>query len=362
MGSRYMGSRYMGRRTRRDMKKIVWIFTGGILFLLGLIILVFVIGDNGTRKNTNIDNINKFSIKPNDIVFDTSNGGGPIIKVYIVKDKKIMEMFLEEYVRGVVAAEMPAGFSLEAIKAQAVASRTYALAHMAKYGDQKCTQGQGADICDTVHCQAYMSKDERLNSWPEKTKGELWNKITQAVISTEQEVLTFNGKLVLAPYYFSTSSGRTENAIDIFNLDMPYLRSVQSNGEETSKKFTSIKKITYAELAMKLNISYPKTGLTTAKIKSQIKILDRYEGGSVKNIKIGGLTITGVKFRSLFGLNSDNFTLEFSSKNVSVACKGYGHGVGMSQFGANAMGNIGKLYSEILTHYYKNVKVEKMKY
>ncbi|MBC8062631.1 MAG: stage II sporulation protein D [Clostridiaceae bacterium] len=344
------------------MSKIVSIFMGGILFLFLLSILIVGIGHNDIEKDINIDKIDKFIIKPNNISFDSNNGGGPIIKVYISKDKKVVEMFLEEYVRGVVAGEMPAEFSLEALKAQAVAARTYALSHMSKYGNQKCNKGEGADICDTVHCQVYMSKDVRLNSWPSKTKGELWNKITEAVLGTEGQVLTYNDKLVLSPYYFSTSSGRTESAIDIFNVDVPYLKGVQSKGEEISPSFKSTKKITYSELVKKLNASYPKAGLTTSKVKNQIKILSSYEGGSVNNIKIGNLTISGVKFRNVLGLGSDNFTLGFDSKNISIVCKGYGHSVGMSQWGANVMGNSGKLYKDILTHYYDGVKVEVMKY
>lgn len=344
------------------MKKVLLAFIVGILCVIFLTIIIVRTPKKGTEKEMNIDQVDKFIIKPNDIIFDSNNGGGPKIKVYITKDKKSIEMFLEEYVRGVVAAEMPAEFSLEALKSQAVAARTYALSHMKEYGDQKCTQGEGADICDTVHCQVYMSKEEILNSWSSKTKGELWNKITEAVLSTEGQVLTFNGKLVLSAYYFSTSSGRTENAIDIFNIDVPYLKSVQSKGEEVSPSFKSTKKITYSELIKKLNLNYPKAGLTTSKIKNQIKILNSYEGGSVKNIKLGNLTITGVKFRSILGLDSDNFTLEFNSKNISIVCKGYGHDVGMSQWGANIMGNNGKTYEEILTHYYIGVKVEKMKY
>ena len=344
------------------MKKIALTFTVGIIFIICLTIFMVGIGDKGIKKDKNIDNVNKYIIKPNDILFDSSNGGGPKIKVYITKEKKIVEIFLEEYVRGVVAAEMPAEFSLEALKAQAVAARTYALSHMEKYGKQKCTEAKGADVCDTVNSQVYMSKEERLDSWPNKTKGELWNKITEAVMSTEEQVITFNGELALSPYYFSTSSGRTENAVDIFNTDVPYLKSVQSNGEEISPNFKSIQKITYNELVKKLNISYPKAGLTTSKIKNQIKILNNYEGGSVKNIKLGNLTITGVRFRSLLGLNSDNFILEFNSKNISIICKGYGHDVGMSQWGANVMGNSGKTYKEILTHYYNRVNILKMKY
>ena len=118
------------------MRKIVWIFIGGILFVLCLTILMVGIGDKGIKRDMDIDKVDKFIIKPNDILFDTSNGGGPKIRVYITKDNKIVDMFLEEYVRGVVAAEMPAEFSVEALKAQAVAARTYALAHMEKYGNQ----------------------------------------------------------------------------------------------------------------------------------------------------------------------------------------------------------------------------------
>ena len=344
------------------MRKIVCAFIGGIVLVLCLIIFIVGVGDKGIGNDANSYKVDKFIIKPNDISFDSKNGGGPKIKVYITKDKKVIEMFLEEYVRGVVAAEMPAEFPIEALKAQAVAARTFALSHMDEYGSGENPKIGGADVGDTVSFQVYISKEDRLNSWPNKTKGELWNKVTEAVMSTEGQVLTFNGELVLSPYYFSTSSGRTENALDIFNIDIPYLKSVQSKGEEVSRSYKSTKKITYSEVVKSLNSSYPKAGLTTAKIKNQIKVLGNYESGSVKNIKIGNLTITGVKFRGLFGLASDNFTLQVNSKNINVVCKGYGHGVGMSQWGANVMASSGKSYEVILTHYYTGVKVEKMKY
>jgi len=333
-----------------------------IVFIVSISILVVGVGSKGNNNEKNSNDIEKYNIKAKDIVFNNQNGGGPKIKVFITKEKRIVEMYLEEYVRGVVAGEMPAEFALEALKAQSVVARTYAFSHMEAFGGKRCGQAKGADICDSVHCQVYLGKDEVINSWSKSKSSEYWNKITDAVTSTLGQVLTYNGKLVQYPLYFSTSSGRTENAKDVFNIEEPYLKSVQSNGEEISSKYKTSIKISYNTLASKLNKSYSKAGLNSAKIKNQIKILGNTPGGSVKNIKIGKITITGVEFRTALGLESANFTLKFNAQNIEILCRGYGHDVGMSQWGANSMAQKGDKFTDVLMHYYSGVKVEKMRY
>ncbi len=344
------------------MKNFLISLVAVIVFIVSISILVVGVGSKGNNNEKNSNDVEKYSIKANDIVFNNQSGGGPKIKVFITKEKKIVEMYLEEYVRGVVAGEMPAEFQVEALKAQAVVARTYAFSHMETFGGEKCGQAKGADICDSVHCQVYLGKDEVINSWGKSKSSEYWNKITDAVTSTLGQVLTYNGKLVLYPLYFSTSSGRTEDAKDVFNIDEPYLKSVQSKGEEVSSKYKTSLKISYSTLASKLNRAYSKAGLNSSKIKNQIKILGNTPGGSVKNIKVGNITITGVDFRTTLGLDSANFTLKFNDENVEILCRGYGHDVGMSQWGANSMARNGSKFSDILMHYYIGVKVEKMKY
>ena len=341
------------------MKKFLTVIIIGLPLVILLSILIVGIGDNNFGTS-NKDYIKQYDVNANDIKFDDKNGGGPKIKVYLTKEDKITEMFLEEYVRGVISAEMPAEFNIEALKAQAVAARTYALSHMKGYGNQNCDIGKGADICDTVHCQAYMGKEERLKLWPQKTSGSYWNKITEAVMKTEGEIMKYDGKLVLQPYYFSTSDGRTENSKDIFNIDEPYLKSVVSYGDEASNKYKNLKKISYSSFVNTINNKYNKAGITTNKVKNQIVILNRFQGGSVNQVKIANLTITGSAFRNLFNLDSENFSFKFNTQNIEITCKGYGHDVGMSQWGANSMGKAGSNYQEILKHYYQGITVSKI--
>lgn len=334
-----------------------------ILFIIFVIALSWVIVGVGQKRvpsqGTGLS-VPQYYVEPNSIVFDDKSGGGPMVKIYITEENKVEEMYIEEYVRGVVAAEMPAEFGLEALKAQAVAARTYALSHMELFGGTKSKDANGADLCDSVADQVYMTKEDRLNAWPEKSRGEYWNKITEAVVETSGEVLTYNGELVMAPYYFATSSGKTENAIDVFAEKDPYLKSVDSPGEEDAPKFKTTTKFSYSMLASKINSAYPKAGINTRNSRGQISIKSRTSAGSVKEIKVGGTTITGAKFRAILGLNSSNFTISFGFTGVDITCKGYGHGVGMSQWGANAMAKSGNNYKDILCHYYSGVEVKKI--
>lgn len=350
------------RKHRFNMcaKKLLFCILCFMLFLIALSLLV--LGNVRSNSSNKKGNISKYNMKLNDIVFNDTNGSGLKIKVYITKENVVKEMLLEEYVRGVVSAEMPATFELEALKSQAVAARTYTLSHMAQFNGTRCTNANGGDICDTVHCQVYKSKEERLNSWSESSRVEYWNKITEAVNSTAGEILTYDGSLVLEPFYFAISSGKTENGLEVFASNAPYLKSVDSPGEEVAQKYKSTVKFSYPDLVSIINKQYPKAGISAKQIKNQICILKRNkETGSVSQIKIGNITMSGVEARKTFDLNSTNFTIKFNTKEVVFDCTGYGHGVGMSQWGANAMAKAGKKYNEILLHYYQGVKVEKIK-
>lgn len=354
------GKNLLKFRLNEYVKKILFCMICFILFLAALSLLV--LGSTSSKNASAKYNISRYNVKINDIVFNDTNGGGPKIKVYISKENAVKEMYLEEYVRGVISAEMPATFELEALKSQAVAARTYALSHMSQFKGTRCKNANGADICDTVHCQVYRSKEERLSSWSENSRVEYWNKITEAVSSTAGEILTYDGNLVLEPYYFAVSSGKTENGLEVFASNAPYLKSVDSPGEEKAQKYKSTAKFSYSEVVAIINKQYPKAGVTNNQVKKQISILKRNkETGSVSQIKIGNMVISGVEARKSFGLNSTNFTIKFDTKEINFNCTGYGHGVGMSQWGANAMAKSGKKYYDILLHYYQGVKVEKIK-
>ncbi len=326
--------------------------------IISIFIIVFTIVIAWILILSSINNFNNFTIDKGSII--KNNGiimkGNNKAKVYIRKSKEIKEIDVEEYVAGVVSSEMQVNFEKEALKAQAVAARTYYYSKRLS----SCSEGQGAEICDSIHCQVYTTKEEKLTTWPESERESNWNKIREAVKETEGDVLVYNGELVKYPQFFSTSSGKTENCIDVFSEDIPYLKSIESPGEEIAPKFKSIVNIDKSTFINTITSNYRNTNLNYENLQNNIKILSRTEGGAVKEIKLGKVTISGVEFRNLFNINSANFTLNIVENEVIINCTGYGHGVGMSQWGANIMAKEGKNYKDILKHYYSGVNIEKV--
>jgi len=341
------------------LKNIIIVITAFVAFIVITSVLIVGVGN---YKYINIIKNKSTIIKPDDnkkIIKYEAMPKVTKVKVFITKQNIIKELDLEEYVTGVVAAEMPAEFGIEALKAQAVAARTYALAHVTELGGTPCKYAKGANVCDTVLSQVYMTKEESVKAWGKDKGEEYWDKIKKAVEGTAGQVLTYNNNLVMEPYYFSTSSGRTENSEDVFSDSIPYLRSVESPGEEDLKNTKSSKTFNYKEISRIINNNYNNAKVTSSNIKNQITVVDRTEAGSVKSIKVGNMTMTGSKFRTMLGLKSSNFIIKFNSDRVEIDCVGYGHDVGMSQYGADAMAKKGKNYVQILTHYYQGTAISK---
>lgn len=281
--------------------------------------------------------------------------GNQTIRVYITKEDRIEEIPIEEYVKSVVSGEMPASFSDEALKAQAVAARTY----IASKRLRPCDISKGGDVCDTTHCQVYINKEIRLEKW-ESNANENWDKISKAVDGTKGMVLTYNNELVLYPQFFSTSSGMTENAVDVFSSAVPYLVSTESKGEEISPKFEAEFPFDINEFVNKINDKYPEASITTENLEGNIKILNRSDAGGIKEIRVGKAKVKGLDFRLTIGLSSTNFEYSITGNKIVFKCKGYGHGVGMSQWGANVMSKNGSNYNEILKHYYTGVDINNL--
>ncbi|MBD7915789.1 stage II sporulation protein D [Clostridium sp. Sa3CUN1] len=315
---------------------------------------MFIIKSTPTKASTDEDN-NLLSVDEDNKLISIK--GNDKIKVYITKEERIEEISLEEYVKSVVSGEMLVSFSEEALKAQAVAARTYIISKRSK----PCDIANGADVCDTTHCQVYISKSERLEKWGDKGE-EYWNKISKAVEETKDKVLTYNNELVLYPQYFSTSSGMTENAVDVFSNDVPYLVSTESKGEEIAPKYESEFSFNINEFVSKINNKYPEAQLTADNLSGNIEIISRSDAGGIKEIRFGNTRIKGADFRLAFGLSSTNFEYSIDSENIVFKCKGYGHGVGMSQWGANVMANNGSNYEEILKHYYKGTELKAIEF
>ena len=278
------------------------------------------------------------------------------ISVYIKSEDKVVEMVFSEYLKEVVSAEMPANFELEALKAQAVAARSYVNSRRNAYKISGTPiEHKGAEICtDYAHCKAWISKTDRMNSWGEDAQNN-WDKIEKAVTETSGEVVTYNGEVISAVFH-STSSGKTESSEDVWGGVREYLVSVDSPGEENAPKFKSESSISRDEFIRILSENVEGVDLNES-LFGEIK---RSDAGGIKEITLLGQKVKGTLFRTLFSLNSTNIEITEEDENIKFLVKGYGHGVGMSQYGANAMAKTNKNYKEILTHYYQGTEVKKL--
>lgn len=256
------------------------------------------------------------------------------------------EMDMDTYLTGVVLAEMPAWFETEALKAQAVAARTYAWkAHLSggKHGD-------GSVCTDYTCCQAYLSPEDYLKRGGTEEDME---KIRQAVLATSGMVLTYEGKPIEA-VFFSCSGGRTEDALAVWGTDYPYLRSVDSPGEEEAPVYTDTKTFSAEEFQEALGTALsgePETWLGQVSYTS---------GGGVDTMELGGKTYKGTELRAALGLRSTAFTLSIQGDTITIETHGWGHRVGMSQYGADAMAAAGSSFREILEHYYTGAQVRQL--
>ena len=262
--------------------------------------------------------------------------------VRVKVNNKILKLQLEEYVEGVVAGEMPASFEIEALKAQAVAARTYVL--------KKIDNNKEYDLDNTTNNQVYLSDEELKTKW-NNDYDKYINKIRFAVKSTEGEYLTYNDKIITA-FFFSSSNGKTENCEEVFQEKLPYLKSVESFWDIESPSYNGEIKITLKDFYEKLNINYNEI--------LNINIKERTESGNIKTIIINGKEFKSTDIRNKLGLRSTDFNITLDKDIITIKTKGFGHGVGMSQYGANGMAKEGYKYDDILKHYYTNIKIKKL--
>lgn len=282
------------------------------------------------------------------------NEDSEVIKVYIANENRVAEMSKGQYLREVVSAEMPASFEIEALKAQAVAARSYLYVRMNAYAKNGTPpEHNGADICtDPTHCKAWISESERKTLWGAEADDN-WKKIEQAVTETSGEVIYF-GNEVISAVFFSTSSGKTENSKDVWGGERAYLVSVDSPGEENAPSFKSEKLISVDELKRIISENIDGADFSNGVFGDII----RSDAGGIITITLGGVPIKGTLFRNIFDLKSTNVNISVEDNTVRFDVTGYGHGVGMSQYGANAMAKHGSVYKEILSHYYQNTEVK----
>lgn len=276
------------------------------------------------------------------------------VKLLHTSINKIEELGLDEYLYGVVSSEMPASFEKEALKAQAVVARTYTLYKITngvkKHGD--------ANICDSsACCQAWISKENRLAKWKEENRTEYWNKIVNAVNETKGKMITYEGKPINA-FFHSNSGGYTEAPLNVWGgSGYPYLKSVETAGEDAYSQYFSKATFTKKDFQEKIKKVHSNFKIDFSK-EDCIKIKECTEGNRVKTVQIGNLELSGVEVRTLLGLRSANFKVTIEKDNIIFEVTGYGHGVGMSQTGADAMAKEGKNAEEIIKHFYTNIEIK----
>ena len=268
-----------------------------------------------------------------------------IIRVKRGNSGDIEYLPLEEYIVGVLAGEMPIYFEKEAFKAQAVAARRYALKRI-EYNKEN-----EYDVVDSVINQVYLDNNYLKDAWKDEYVTNI-NKLREAVNETENEILEYDGEVIDA-LFFSTSNGYTENASLVFNMDLPYLKSVKSSWDEkTSSAFRS-------SLSLSLSDFYDKLGLDYNE-KLDVKIINRSSTNRVINLSINGKEFASRDLYNKLGLRSTDFSIRQDGNNVIIDMVGYGHGVGMSQYGAEGMAEEGYSYSDILKYYYSGTNIKKL--
>ncbi len=321
--------------------------------IIGLCIILFgincIISHNAKEK---ANSSNEFKEK-NVIEYKADQ----TIRVKIHKTGEIIAMDINDYLRGVVPSEMPPSYNIEALKAQAVVARTYTYRKMISNAE-----GEDADICDDhTHCQAFYDKDTLFSIWrkrgfSEELIQEYWYKINEAVVSTQDQVITYNGELIKA-FFHASSPYKTEDIKEIWGGEsLPYLVSVENKENEEYQNRTSEVSVSFQAFICKIKEKY-NIDISSEDCKNT-EILDYTISGRVKNIKSGSVSVSAENLRTMFGLKSTDFTLEVNEDNIIFKVTGYGHGIGMSQVGADTYANEGLNYEKIIKHYYTGVELK----
>ena len=287
--------------------------------------------NNTTSNNTSISNNN---------ISNTNNVSSGILIKLRRSSGEIIEMDLEEYLVGVVAAEMPASFNSEALKAQSVVARTYTLKLLES----------NREITDDVKTQVYKDKVELQNMWGSNYTN-YYQKVKNAVDQTKGLVIKYNDFLIDAVYH-STSNGYTEDAINVWGNSVPYLKTVTSPWDTSATSYLKDTNISFDNISSALKINFDSS--------STIDVIARDDSNRILKVKFNNKEYSGVEIRNLLGLRSTDFDAVILEDSVNFTTRGYGHGVGMSQYGANGMAKAGYSFEQILNHYYLGIKIVKV--
>ena len=340
-----------------------------LIYLTSFLILFFIVPavctitpqkeiEQETILNVDTNNLEQQSIENSDNSTQKNQDEKyQIIKLLHTDTEITEELNIEEYLYGVVSSEMPANFEIEALKAQAVVARTYTIYQIIHNGNKH----ENADICDDYACcQAWINKEERLSKWSQEEADSNWNKISEAVDSTKGKIIVYNSKPINA-FFHANSGGITESSLNIWGgIDYPYLKSVETSGEEGYTQYNSEVVFSYEELLQKIKVKYEDCEIDFSQ-GNCIEILEYTTSGRIKTIKFGNKDIAGTEARTLLGLKSTNFTITNDGSKVKFTVIGYGHGVGMSQTGADALAKAGSNYETIIKHFYTDVEIIEVK-
>lgn len=325
------------------MKKSFIIILTIILFIF-LIPLIFTnkrVVDTSTNNNIDLE------------VVDFNYSEYSEIKLLHKDTDEVEKVKLDDYIACVVSAEMPVSYELEALKAQAIVARTYTI-----YKITTSKKHDNADICDkSTCCQAWISKENRLKRWKESDAQNNWNKIIRAVNETAGKIVTYNNKPINA-FFHANSGGKTEIPFYVWGgSGYPYLQVVETSGEDAYSQYSSEAEFTKEELERKIREKHSDFEIDLEE-NDCIEIKERDNSNRVVTVKIGNLNLSGVETRTLLELRSANFTVDISNNKVKFKVIGYGHGVGMSQTGADALAKQGKNSEEIIKHFYSGVEIK----
>lgn len=324
-----------------------------IFYLIFVIVMIFIMPiiftDTFEITETVSNNIEEYIEK--DVLNNYDYGIFNNINLLHIDTNQVETIKLDEYLYGVVAAEMPASYEIEALRAQAIVARTYTI-----FKVNNKDKHENADICDSsLCCQAWISKENRMARWEEGKKEEYWKKITLAVDSTAGKYITYNNEPINA-FFHSNSGGKTELPINVWGGSYPYLQSVETVGEDIYSTYASEVEISKDELIQKMLEKYSEFKIDFD-LPECIKILEYTESNRIKKIKIGNIELSGIDVRNIFGLKSSNFKIQVLDNSIKFTVVGYGHGVGLSQSGSDALAKNGKKCEEIIKHYYKDVEI-----
>lgn len=279
------------------------------------------------------------------------------IRVYMHEQERIVEMGLEDYVKGVVAAEMPAEFEPEALKAQAVAARTYAVKNMVMFGGGGLADRPGADVsADPRQSQAWLGPHQLRERWGPFNYDRYWAKISQAVDETRGLVVTYQGEPINAVFH-STSGEKTASAKEVWGFDFPYLQSVECSWDKKSPRYAENREYTFAELEQRLGAEAGVVAAAQTGAGAVAQVIEFTDSGRVGKARIGSKTFSGIDLRQKLELRSARFIIEPRADRVVFKTVGYGHGVGLCQYGANGMAKEGRNFRHILGHYYRQTAI-----